>query len=166
MRGNEQPHRRIVVVLILIAVLSPIICETETFGVGESVALDAVFYHSSWIGVCWAIEHNSSSTLIPRPDTFELLFSYISPINLIVWIIGILSPIISWLVLTDRIKLRRGLFVIALCAFLLALMPSINVFRVEAFYTYVMRPLFIPQIVCSLVLLWKHRDRIPILLSA
>ncbi len=161
MGGNEQPHRRIVIVLVLTAILSPIICETEIFGAGESIALDAVFYHSNWIGVCWAIEHNSSSTLIPHPDTFELLLPYISPINLLVWIIGILSPIISWLVLTNRIRLRYGLLVIVLCALLLALMPSINIFRVEAFYTYILRPLFIPQIVCSIVLLWKHKERIP-----
>jgi hypothetical protein len=166
MGGNVRPHRRVVLILALNAILSPIICETETFGAGESIALDAVFYHSKWIGFCWAIEHNSSSTLIPHPDTFELLFPYAIPMNLLVWIIGALSPIISWLVLTNRVRLRYGLLVIVLSALLLALMPSINIFRVETFYTYQMRPLLIPQIVSSLVLFWEYRDKIHVLIRA
>ena len=160
MGGNVRAYRRVVLILAVIAILFPIIGETETFGAGESIALDAVFYHSKWIGVCWAIEHNSSNTLAPHPDTFELLFPYISPINLLVWMIGSLSPIISWLVLTNRVRLRYGLLVIVLSALLLALIPSINVFQVEVFYTYQMRPLLIPQIASSLALLWKYRDEI------
>ena len=74
--------------------------------------------------------------------------------------IGSLSPIISWLVLTNRVRLRYGLLVIVLSALLLALIPSINVFQVEVFYTYQMRPLLIPQIASSLALLWKYRDEI------
>jgi hypothetical protein len=166
MGGNERPYRRIALILAPVAILSPVICEGETFGRGESMALDAVFYHSKWIGVCWAIEHNSSSTLIPQPDTFELLFPYTSPIDLLVWIIGVLSPIISWLVLTNRVKLGYGLLGIVLSAILLVLIPSINTLRVEEFYTYQMRPLLIPQIGSFLVLLWKYRDKIPVLLEA
>jgi len=159
MGDNEHKHRGVVLVLFLIAILSPTILESETFGAGERMTLDAVFHQTKFVGVCWAIEWNSSSTLAPRPDTFELLLSYMNPVALLVSLIGILSPIMSWLVLTDRISFRKGLLIIILSAFLLVLTPGITILRVEEFYTYQMRPLLVIQIASSLVLLWLHRSR-------
>ncbi|MHA2153084.1 MAG: hypothetical protein ACXAAQ_13985, partial [Candidatus Thorarchaeota archaeon] len=65
----------------------------------------------------------------------------------------------SWLVLTNRISFRKGLLIVLLCTFLLVLTPGINILRVERFYTYRMRPLLVPQIASSLMLLWHHRYR-------
>ena len=159
MGGTGQPHRRVILVLFLIAILSPTVLETETFGAGEHMVLDAVFYQTRFIGVGWALEWNSSSTLAPHPDTFELLFPYVNPIALLVLIAGTLSLIISWLVLAKRISFRSGLLIIVLSSFLLVLAPNINILRIEVFYTYQMRPLLVPQIVSSLVLLWYRRSR-------
>jgi hypothetical protein len=159
MGGNEQSHRRLLLILFLIAILSPTILESETFGAGEHMILDAVFFQTRFEGVCWALEWNSSRTLAPRPDTFELLFPYVNPIALLVSIIGILSPIISWLFLTKRINFRIGFLIIVLISFVLVLAPGINILRIEEFYTYQMQPLLVPQIASSLVLLWHQRSR-------
>ncbi len=160
MGGNEKLHRGVVLVLFLITILSPTTLESETFGAGEHTILDTVFIQTRFVGTCWAIEWNRPTYLAPQWDTFELLFPYISPVTLLVSIIGTLSPIISWLVLTNRISFRKGLLIIVLSAFLLVLTPGINILRVEEFYTYQMRPLLVHQITCSLVLLWPHRSRI------
>jgi hypothetical protein len=147
----------VILALFLIVILSPTILESETFGAGEHMILDAVQLQTKFIGVCWALEWNTSRTLAPPHDTFELLFPYISPITLLVSIIGALSPIISCLVLTKRVSFRMGLLIIVLSSFLLVLTPEINTLRIEEFYTYQIRPLLVPQITCSLALLWYRR---------
>jgi hypothetical protein len=159
MGDTERSHKRILLVLFLIAILSPTILESETFGAGEHMILDAVFSQTRYEGVCWALEWNSSRTLAPHPDTFELLFPYINPIALLVSIAGILSPIILWLFLTKRISFRLGILIIIVCSFLLVLAPVINILRIEEFYTYQMRPLLVPQIASSLALFWHQRNR-------
>lgn len=148
-----------VLVLFLIAILIPSTLEIEIFGIGEVMVLDAVFFHSKFGCVCWAIEWNSTSSLAPTQDTFELLFPYINPVTLLVLIIGFLSLIASWLVLTNRLSFRKGLLIIVLSTVLLVLTPGINILRVERAYTYQIRPLLVPQIVNSLVLLWRWRNR-------
>lgn len=159
MGGNQRSYRGVILVLFLVAILTPSTLESETFGAGESMILDAVFLQSRFGCVCWAIEWNSSRAMVSIPDTFELLFPYINPVTLLVWIIGTLSPIISWLFLTNRISFRKGLLIVVLSTFLLVLTPGINILSVERFYTYRIRPLLVPQITSSLVLLWHHRCR-------
>ncbi|TET08961.1 MAG: hypothetical protein E3J86_09570 [Candidatus Thorarchaeota archaeon] len=149
----------VILILFLIAILTPSTVESETFGAGESMVLDAVFSQSKFAGICWVIEWNSSLALASIPDTFELLFPYIDPTTLLVSMIGLLSPIIAWLVLTRRFSLRKGLLIIVLSTLLLVSIPDINILRVEQFYTYRIRPLLLPQIVSSLVLLWHQRSR-------
>ena len=160
MGDTGQLHRTVILVLFLIAVLSPTIIESETFGMGEGMILDVVHIQTRFEGVCWAFEWNTSKTLAPPHDTFELLIPYISPFTLLVSIFGALSPIISWLVMTKRISLQKGLLIIVFSSLILLFAPSVNILRVEHLYTYRMRPLLVPQIASSLVLIWHHRHRI------
>jgi hypothetical protein len=157
MGGIGQSYRVVILVLFLIVLLTPSIVESETFGAGESMVLDAIFHHSKYVGICWAIQWNSSHTLTQIPDTFELLFPYIDPTTFLVSVIGLLSPIMTWLVLNKRIRLRNGLLVIVLSTLFLVSVPGINSFIMEQYYTYRMQPLLITQIACSLVLLWHQR---------
>jgi hypothetical protein len=136
MGGSEQSHRGLSIVLFLFTILTPSTLESETFGAGESIILDGVFIQSKFGCVCWVIEWNNSIALAPTLDNFELLFPYINPVTLLVCIIGILSLIISWLVLTNRISFRKGLLIVLLCTFLLVLTPGINILRVERFYIH------------------------------
>lgn len=158
MGNNERMHRGVLLVLLFIAILSPTILESETFGAGEHVVLDAVYLQTRFEGVCWAFEWNTSRTLAPPHDTFELLIPYINPFTLLASIFGSLSPIVSGLVLTKRISLRSGFLIIVLSSLLLLLAPGINSLRIEEFYTYRMQPLLVPQIASSLVLLWFRRS--------
>jgi hypothetical protein len=160
MGGNGQSCRGAFLVLLLIVILSPTIIESETFGVGEGMILDVVHLQTRFEGVCYAIEWNSSRTLTPHPDTFKLLLPYITPITLLVSIFGALSPIISWLVMTKRISFQNGLLIIILSSLILLFAPSVNILRVEHLYTYRMRPLLVPQIASSLVLIWHYKHRI------
>jgi hypothetical protein len=155
-----QPRRRVMLVLFLITILSPTILESETFGAGEHMALDAVYFQTRFGGVCWVLEWNTSRTLAPSHDASGILLPYISPVALLVSIFGILSLVAMWLALNKRISFRSGLLIIVLSSILLVLVPGINILRIEEFYTYRMQPLLIPQIACSLVLLWHHRSRI------
>ncbi|MFW9959168.1 MAG: hypothetical protein ACFFCT_13945 [Candidatus Odinarchaeota archaeon] len=159
MEGTGRSHRRVILVLFLIVILSPTVLESETFGAGEHIVLDAVFYQTRFEGVCWALEWNSSGTLISHADTFKLLLPYLDPIALLVLMIGFLSPITSWLVLAKRFSFRSGFLIIVLCSILLVVAPSINILRIEEFYTYQMHPLLVPQITSALVLFWYRRSR-------
>ncbi len=159
MRGIGQSYRGVILVLFLIAILTPGTLETETFGAGEVMILDGVFVQSKFGCVCWVIEWNSTRALTPTLDTFELLFPYVNTVTILVSIIGILSPIASWLVLTNRFSFQKGLLIIVLSTLLIVLAPEINILRVERVYTYQMRPLLVPQIVNSFVLFWHQRNR-------
>lgn len=159
MGGAGQPHRRVILVLCLIVILSPTIIESEIFGAGEHMVLDAVFYQTRYEGVCWAFEWNSSSALVSQPDTFEFLLPYINPVALLGTIVGILSLVGTWLALSKKISLRSGLLVIVLTSIVLIFAPGINSLRIEEFYTYRMQPLLVPQIASALVLLWFSRSK-------
>ncbi|MFW9802649.1 MAG: hypothetical protein ACFFFC_08365 [Candidatus Thorarchaeota archaeon] len=156
---NKRIRTRIVSILLSISIMVPATWEAQIWGVGEHIVTDAGFSQIIFAGAFYAIEWNSSNAMGHVLNTFELMIPQVNPVALLVWTIGILSLLVSVLVLNNRLGSGKGFLMIFLSAALLMLAPPINTSIVEEVYTYRMRPLLVPQIVNSLVLIWYARTR-------
>lgn len=143
MVGNQQSYRGAIVSLSLITILSPSTLIIEMWGIGRSYLFDAVSIHSTIAGFCWAIERKiyrifSSNQM---PDTLQVVFPYIHHLTMAVSLAGILSFIISALVLTNRVDSRRGFIAVVLIVIFLLLVVGLGNSRVEDLYTYRITPI-------------------------
>jgi len=111
--------------LAIYTLFSPSMIESETWGLGEVMVLDAVIRHSTTSSSFWAFESMEYHTLGGPPNSSQFLFPYSAPMPvLIVWIIGCLSMGIVLLVLNGKISPDLGFLILIIATLLPFFCPA------------------------------------------
>ncbi|MFW9907453.1 MAG: hypothetical protein ACFFEF_02665 [Candidatus Thorarchaeota archaeon] len=160
MKGVLKSKIRFDVLLFICSALMPSIVETEAFGAGELVVLDAVSYHATIASRYWAFVWCRNLTLGGAPDSLELYFPYVSSLMTNgLWLIGLLATAVVFLVLNGKSNRWKGILILVVIMLLPFIVPGVCIYRQEIFYTYQRKPLPIPQII-GLIILIITRNRI------
>ncbi len=147
--------------LVIYTFFSPSIAETESWGMGEHYALDAVVVRSFVASLLWAFERINSNTLSGEPNSAYLVFPYSAPpITAILWLLGCLSTCLVWMVLKGHLSWKIGLLMVAITMLPPLFVPGISSNIVEGSYTYNRTPLPVSQLI-GLIILMVSRKRTP-----
>ena len=161
MEEFQEPKKKVIQILSVIAIIAPSILETQKIG----VALDTITVIDFVEGVFWGLLIQRSYVLAPSSDSLYVIMPYFtsSLITIFVWFVGCLSPVVVYFVLTQKIRFRAGFFSIVILS-IVPFFPGIPEYIVGDGITYNRTPLVIPQILCLGVLVyyyWKQRKVTP-----
>ncbi len=154
----QKQYSNVSLLLAIYTMFSPSMIESETWGSGEHMVLDAVTVRTMTSSSFWAFESINYYTLGGPPNSSQFLFPYSAsmPVN-IAWLIGCLSMVIALLVLNGKISRNLGFLILIIATLLPFFLPGINSYSVESFYTYSRMALPIPQIIGIIILVFTRK---------
>jgi hypothetical protein len=154
----QKQNSNVSVLLAIYTMFSPSMIESETWGLGEVMVLDAVIERSITSSSFWAFESMEYHTLGGPPNSSQFLFPYSAPMPvIIVWFIGCLSMGIVILVLNGKISPDLGFLILIIATLLPFFLPGINSYSVEYAYTYRRMALPIPQIIGIIIIVFTRK---------
>ncbi|MHA1638270.1 MAG: hypothetical protein ACTSUB_09685 [Candidatus Thorarchaeota archaeon] len=159
----QETQKRVIQILSLIALISPSILEIQGLLQGGPIIIaPELLTHLIFIEhPFWALFMQGYSTIWSSAKSIIVIMPYLTPslITIFVWFMNCLSPIVVYLVFSQKTGLRRGLATLVIIS-IVPFIPGIPYYAVGEYIAYIRTPLIIPQILCLGVLAyhyWKQR---------
>ncbi len=159
----QETQKKIIQILSLIAIISPSILEIQGFhhwGPFISTPAELVTHLIFIEHPFWALFMQGYDNLWTSIGSIIVIMPYLTPsvITIFVWITNCLSPIVVFLVFSQKMGIRRGLVTLVILS-IVPFFPGIPEYAVGEYITYIRMPLIIPQIISFITLAFNYRKQ-------